>query len=64
MNKFEILGGATLNGVVDAPCAKNSYLAILAGCVLSSGEVCLRNCPGFEDINNMLRNFILFIYIY
>ena len=55
MNKFEILGGATLNGVVDAPCAKNSYLAILAGCVLSSGEVCLRNCPGFEDINNMLQ---------
>ena len=55
MDRFEILGGTTLKGVVEVPCAKNSYLAILAGCVLSSGEVCLRNCPDFEDINNMLQ---------
>ena len=55
MNKFEICGGTTLNGVVEVPCAKNSYLAILAGCVLSSGQVCLHNCPKFDDIENMLQ---------
>lgn len=54
MDKFIINGGNTLNGVIEVPSAKNSYLAILAGCVLSSGVVCLHNCPKFDDIDKML----------
>ena len=55
MDKFVISGGKTLNGVVDVPCAKNSYLAILAACVLSSGEVVLHKCPKFDDVDKMLE---------
>jgi len=55
MDKFIIKGGNSLSGVVDVPCAKNSYLAILASCVLCSGEVLLHDCPSFEDINNMIK---------
>ena len=54
MDKYIINGGNTLNGTIEVPCAKNSYLAILAGCVLSSGVVCLHNYPKFEDIDKML----------
>lgn len=54
MDKFLICGGNKLKGTVEVPCAKNSYLAILAGCVLSSGIVCLHNCPKFDDIDKML----------
>ena len=54
MDKYIINGGKRLEGVIDVPCAKNSYLAILAGCVLSSGIVCLRNCPNFEDVEKMI----------
>ena len=54
MDKFEIVGGNKLFGEVTVPCAKNSYLAILAGCVLCSGVVVLHNCPNFSDINCML----------
>lgn len=55
MDKFEIVGGNSLNGVVEVPCAKNSYLAILASCVLCDGEVLLHKCPKFDDINKMLQ---------
>ncbi|MBQ3047797.1 MAG: UDP-N-acetylglucosamine 1-carboxyvinyltransferase [Clostridia bacterium] len=55
MEKYIINGGKPLFGEVDVPCAKNAYLAILAGCVLSSGVVKLKDCPNFEDINNMLE---------
>lgn len=55
MDKFIINGGNSLIGEVNVPCAKNSYLAILAACVLSSGEVCLHNCPNFDDIDKMLK---------
>ena len=55
MERFIINGGNTLNGEIDVPSAKNSYLAILAGCVLSSSVVVLHKCPGFEDINKMLE---------
>ena len=55
MDKFVITGGNSLKGVVDVPCAKNSYLAILAACVLSSGEVILHKCPKFDDVDKMLE---------
>ena len=55
MEKFIINGGKSLFGEISVPCAKNSYLAILASCVLSSGEVFLHNCPNFDDVNKMLE---------
>lgn len=55
MDKYIINGGNKLNGVIEVPCAKNSYLAILAGCVLTSGTVCLHKCPRFADIDKMLE---------
>lgn len=55
MDKYIINGGNKLNGVLEVPCAKNSYLAILAGCVLTSGIVCLHKCPQFDDIDKMLE---------
>ena len=55
MDKFEIVGGNQLFGEVAVPCAKNSYLAILAGCVLCDGIVVLNNCPEFSDINCMVE---------
>ena len=55
MDKYIINGGNKLNGVLEVPCAKNSYLAILAGCVLTSGVVCLHKCPHFDDIDKMLE---------
>ena len=55
MERFVINGGNKLNGEIEVPCAKNSYLAILAGCVLSSGVVLLHKCPNFNDIQKMLE---------
>ena len=55
MDKFIINGGKKLNGSICVPKAKNSYLAILAGCVLSSGIVTLHKCPNFVDVNKMLE---------
>ena len=55
MEKYIINGGKPLYGTIDVPCAKNAYLAILAGCVLSSGTVKLKECPKFEDIDKMLE---------
>jgi len=53
MEKFIINGSKKLCGVVTTSKAKNSYLAILAGCILSSGVVTLHECPDLEDINTM-----------
>jgi UDP-N-acetylglucosamine 1-carboxyvinyltransferase len=53
MEKFVVNGGKHLNGVVATSKAKNSYLAILAGCILSNGVVTLRDCPDFADIHTM-----------
>jgi len=55
MEKYIINGGKPLYGEIEVPCAKNAYLAILAGCVLSSGTVKLKNCPNFDDVNNMIE---------
>ncbi len=55
MDKFLINGGKRLNGEIDVPCAKNSYLAILAACMLSKDTVVLHKCPNFSDINKMLQ---------
>ena len=55
MDKYIVNGGKKLFGSLDVPCAKNAYLAILAGCVLSSGTICLHKCPKFDDIDNMIE---------
>lgn len=55
MDKFLINGGRKLNGVIDIPCAKNSYLAILAACMLSKDSIILHKCPKFSDIDKMLE---------
>ncbi len=53
MEKFIISGRKKLYGVVSVSKAKNSYLAILAACILSSGVVTLHECPDLEDIKTM-----------
>lgn len=55
MEKFLIKGGNKLCGEIDVPCAKNSYLAILAGCMLCCGKVVLHKCPKFSDVTKMLE---------
>lgn len=51
---FLITGGKRLSGEIHVPCAKNSYLALLSACVLSSGVITLRNAPHFSDIDYMI----------
>ncbi len=55
MDKFLVTGGKSLEGVINVPKAKNSYLALLSACVLCNGEVTLKDCPMFSDINKMLE---------
>ena len=55
MDKFLVTGGKSLEGVINVPKAKNSYLALLSACVLCIGEVTLKDCPMFSDINRMLE---------
>ncbi len=54
MDKFVINGGKKLIGSVKVPSAKNSCLALLAGCMLCSGVVVFHKFPNFSDINKML----------
>lgn len=55
MDKFLVTGGKSLEGVINVPKAKNSYLALLSACVLCNGEVTLKDCPRFSDISKMLE---------
>ena len=50
MQKLVIRGEKRLSGEVAVQGAKNSALALLAACVLCSGEVVLRNCPALSDV--------------
>ncbi len=58
MEKYLIKGGKKLFGEVEIPCAKNSYLAILAACMLCSGKIILHKCPKYSDIVKMLEILI------
>ncbi len=53
MSKYIINGGRKICGSIKVECAKNAYLPILAGCILSEGEVVLKNPPYFTDVSNM-----------
>ncbi len=55
MDKLIIEGPATLKGSVHISRAKNAYLPILAGVLLSEKPVHLRNLPKLRDINTMIR---------
>lgn len=53
MSKFVINGGNKLVGEIDISCAKNSLLTILAGCILSEGEIVLHKYPSYTDTECM-----------
>ena len=55
MDKLIIDGPASLSGSVHISRAKNAYLPILAGVLLSEKPVHLRNLPKLRDINTMIR---------
>lgn len=55
MEKFLIRGGKKLGGVTKITSAKNAYLPILAGCVLSEKPIVLHECPQYADIINMTK---------
>ena len=50
MQKLAIRGEKRLSGEITLQGAKNSALALLAGCALCSGEVRLKNCPALSDV--------------
>lgn len=55
MDKFLIKGGKKLYGSINISSAKNAYLPILAGCILSEKPVILKNCPKYVDVINMTK---------
>jgi UDP-N-acetylglucosamine 1-carboxyvinyltransferase len=52
MDKMVVLGGKTLNGVVDTSGAKNAALPILFSTLLAEGEHVFRNVPRLKDIDS------------
>lgn len=50
MQRLVIRGEKRLCGEIAVQGAKNSALALLAGCTLCSGEVRLKNCPALSDV--------------
>lgn len=55
MDKHIISGGAPLLGEVRISGAKNSVLPILAGCLLSSEPITIKNVPHLNDVTTMLK---------
>lgn len=55
MDKLVIKGGKRLHGSVSVSAAKNAYLPILAGCILSDKPILLHNCPHYIDVKNMCK---------
>jgi UDP-N-acetylglucosamine 1-carboxyvinyltransferase len=55
MDKIIIDGPCTLNGTVKISKAKNAYLPILAGVLLSDKKITLHEVPNLRDINTMLK---------
>jgi UDP-N-acetylglucosamine 1-carboxyvinyltransferase len=54
VDKLSIKGGATLSGSVRISGAKNAALPILAGTLLASEKVTVRNVPHLKDVTTML----------
>ncbi len=55
MDLIRLSGGRRLSGAVQAGCAKNAVLPILAACLLSGAPVTLSGFPMLTDTRNMLR---------
>ncbi|MBL6990966.1 MAG: UDP-N-acetylglucosamine 1-carboxyvinyltransferase [Bacteriovoracaceae bacterium] len=55
MDKLYITGPATLKGSVAISRSKNSYLPIMAACLLNPNPVHLKNLPELRDIRTMLN---------
>ena len=55
LDSFSVIGGNKLSGHVNISGAKNSALAVLAGSLCSSEEVCLRLVPDLLDVKMMLQ---------
>lgn len=53
MSKLLIHGGHKLFGEISISAAKNSYLPILAACVLCEEEIVLHNYPDYTDTQSM-----------
>lgn len=54
MDLIRLSGGRRLNGTVNAGCAKNAVLPILAACLMSGAPVTLSQFPMLTDTRNML----------
>lgn len=55
LDGFKVMGRSKLSGFVCISGAKNSALAILAGSLCSSEDVCIRKVPNLLDISRMLQ---------
>lgn len=55
MDKLIIEGPAKLKGTVTVSAAKNAYLPILAGVLLTDEEISFDNLPNLRDIRTMLK---------
>ena len=51
--KIKIFGGKKLEGTIEVESSKNAFLPILAGVVLCSGEICLRDYVHLSDLDCM-----------
>lgn len=54
MDKLRITGGATLSGKVEISGAKNAALPILAGTLLATKPVTVRNVPHLKDVTTTI----------
>ncbi len=55
MESFYIRGGNALDGSVEISSAKNALLPILAGSIISSGQIIIKNCTKFSDVIYMSK---------
>ena len=55
MDKFVIKGGKKLSGSVKVSGSKNSSLALMPACILSSGKSILKNTPELNDVFTMSK---------
>ena len=55
MNKLIIKGGIVLSGQVQVSGSKNAVLPILAGTLLASGPVIIRNVPHLHDVTTTME---------
>lgn len=55
MHKFEVEGGAKLNGTVEAGGSKNAALPILFASILNSNPLVVRRVPRLRDISTTLE---------